>query len=143
MKHINTVKELSDHIVEAEINVKRQEMKLKEGWSTLKGDLRPMNLVKEMISGPRKNKQGISMTGNKNGIMSSGLPMVAVKLVGGFLINRWMAKKSSGILKMGAGMLLTSGVTALLSRFTNRKLSETRSNLQHISNGTVQRPRAV
>lgn len=143
MKHIITQKELSNKIVDAEIDIKRQEMRIKEGWATLKGDLRPMNLVKEMISGPKKTKNGIIAPASKIGIMSSGLPMMAAKLAGAFLVNRWMAKKSNSIVRMGAGMLLTSGVTALLSKFTHRKRHETRSDVQQMSNGSLQHPGSV
>ncbi len=143
MKHIITQKELSNKIVDAEIDIKRQEMRMKEGWSTLKGDLRPMNLVKEMISGPKSNKLGISSPIGKNNIMSSGLPMMAAKVAGAFLVNRWMAKKSGGIMRMAAGMLLTSGATMLLSKFTHKKLNETRSNLKQISAEPFPRSSAV
>lgn len=144
MKHVITEKDLADLIVEAEIDIKRKENTLKEGWSALKGNLKPMNLIRDMISSPKNNGLGISSaSASKNNLMASGLPLMAAKVAGAFLVNRWMAKKSFGIARMAAGMLLTSGVTALLSKFTTKKLNQTRSNLQQLTSEQLQQPKAV
>ncbi len=119
---ITTQDELTREIADTELDIDRQRLSIKNGWHALKEDMRPANLVRGLFSRPSNSLTG-STALSKNGI-SSGLPMMAAKVAAGFLVNRWMAKKSLGATKLAAGMLLQSGLVALISKWTSRKLQK-------------------
>jgi hypothetical protein len=124
MKTKIKAKDLEDLIVEAELDVKRKQMNLKNGWSEFKHGMRPGNLVKDMLFS-KSSSNGISKAGETgNSLLGSGLPGMAAKAAAGFLLNRWMVKKSYGATKMAAGMLVQTGLAAMLSRWAAKRLSK-------------------
>ena len=64
-------KDLEDLIVEAELDVKRKQINLKNGWAELKHDMRPVNLVKDMLFS-KSNSNGNSSSGETgNSLLNS------------------------------------------------------------------------
>jgi hypothetical protein len=115
IKRITTQDELTREIADTELEIERARSAIKNGWASLKDDMRPANLVRGIFSRPSSN--------SSNGVKTE-LPAMAAKMAAGFLINRWMVKKSYGMAKMTAGMLLQSGLAALLSKLTSKKIKK-------------------
>jgi len=134
MKQKIKAKDLEDLLVEAELDVKRKQLNLKNGWAEFKDGMRPGNLVKDMLFSKSKSN-GISNSGESgNNLLNSGLPGLAAKAAAGFLLNRWMVKKSYGATKMAAGMLVKSGLVTMLSRWAANRLEKKQAILENGKN---------
>jgi len=83
----------------------------------------------------KSKSNGISNPGESgNNLLNSGLPGLAAKAAAGFLLNRWMVKKSYGATKMAAGMLVKSGLVTMLSRWAANRLEKKQPILENGKN---------
>ena len=119
IKHITTQDELMREIADTELEIERQKLSVKNGWASLKNDLRPANMVRSLFSRPASSADNNVQQQGK-----PGLPVMAAKMAAGLLVNRWMAKKSFGLTKMAAGMVLQTGLVSMVSNWLSKKLQK-------------------
>jgi hypothetical protein len=116
IKRITTQDELTREIAETEQEIERQKMNVKNSWSELKNDMKPANMVRGLFSRPSLPSH--------NGVQAEakpGIPVTVAKMAAGLLLNRWMAKKSFGMTKMAAGMLVQTGLAAMITKWVAKK----------------------
>jgi hypothetical protein len=117
---ITTQDELTREIADTEQEIERQKLNVKSNWMELKNDMKPANMVRGLFSRP-------SIPPSHNGVHTEnkpGLPVMAAKMAAGLLLNRWMAKKSFGMTKMAAGMLVQTGLAAMITKWAAKKLQK-------------------
>jgi len=119
MKQKLKAKDLEDLIVEAELDIKRKQMNLKNGWAEFKDGMRPGNLVKDMLFSRLKNN-GVSNGETGNNVLGSGLPKIAATAAAGFLLNKFVLSKTRGVTKVAAGVILP-GIAAMLSKWATKR----------------------
>ncbi len=113
IKTISTENELKKEILHIELEIGRQKSAIQSEWLLVKESVKPTNLLKGMFNKSSDN----------NGV-KSGLPIMAVKMAAGFLLNRWMVKKPLGVTKMAAGMALQSGLAHLVTKWVAKKFAK-------------------
>ncbi len=113
IKSITTEEELKREIKETELEIGRQKTGIQKEWSSLKESVKPSNLLK-----------GIFNKSSDGNAAKSGLPVMAVKMAAGFLLNRWMVKKPLGVTKMAAGMALQSGLAHVITKWVAKKFAK-------------------
>jgi len=121
IKRITTQDELDREIADTKLEIERQKLSVKDNWTSLKNEMRPVNVVRGLFSKP-----SLPLLGH-NGIQQetkASLPVMAAKMAAGLLLNRWMAKKSFGVTKMAAGMVLQTGLASLVSNWLAKKLQK-------------------
>ena len=112
-KPITTEDELIREITDSELEIDQQKLKVKSAWLSVKESAKPSNLLKGIFN---KSNDG-------NGIRSE-LPVTAAKIAAGFLLNRWMVKKTYGVTKMAAGLALQSGLAHYISKWVAKKFQK-------------------
>jgi len=119
IKRITTQDELSREIADTKLDIERQKLLVKNNWTSLKNEMRPVNMVRGLFSRPAMpSHNGIQQE------MKPSLPVMAAKMAAGLLLNRWMAKKSFGVTKMAAGMVLQTGLASIVSNWLAKKFQK-------------------
>jgi hypothetical protein len=113
IKPITTEDELKREITDSEQKIDQQKLKVSSAWISLKESAKPSNLIKGIFN---RSPEGF-------GIVSE-LPVTAAKIAAGFLLNRWMVKKTYGVTKVAAGMALQSGLAHFLAKWVAKKFQK-------------------
>jgi hypothetical protein len=116
---ITTQDELSREIADTQMEIERQKLSVRNNWTSLKNDMRPVNVVRGLFSRP-----AIPLHNGTQQSTKTTLPVMAAKMAAGLLLNRWMAKKSFGVTKMAAGMVLQTGLVSVVSNWLAKKLQK-------------------